>query len=122
MIPNTMSGSGSTNGGRDPQLAMRHNTGKTEWSQIDWPTLEGMVRVLMYGAQKYARNNWKKGQPYTEVADSLMRHLTAFLQGEDTDSESGLHHLDHVACNVHFLRYHTLHHPQLDDRPKPAEP
>ena len=31
----------------------RFNTGKLKWSLLSWKALEPMVRVLMFGAEKY---------------------------------------------------------------------
>ena len=73
---------------QETKQALRYNMGKLEWSLVDFDSLEGLVKVLEYGAQKYARNNWKKGMPVTKVSESLMRHLFAFLRGEDVDPES----------------------------------
>ena len=98
------------------QQALRYNQGKLEWSLVDFDSLEGLVRVLEYGAHKYARNNWKKGMPVTQVSESLMRHLFAFLRGEDVDPESGCRHLSHVMCNTMFLEYIMREKPHHDDR------
>jgi hypothetical protein len=46
---------------------LRYNTGKLKWSLVSWKALEPMVRVLMFGAEKYDSHNWKKGLEYTEV-------------------------------------------------------
>ena len=77
--------------------------------------LEGASRVLEYGAENYARGNWKKGLNVTQTIDSLARHLMAYLNGEDNDEESGLPHVDHVLTNALFLATHARN-PQLDDR------
>lgn len=103
----------------EPQeRGLRYNNGKPKWHLVDFDSLEGMVRVLEYGAQKYAPFNWTKGMPHTEIADCLLRHLFAWIHGEDTDKESGQKHLDHVLCNAMFLAYNTKHHPDLDNRYK----
>lgn len=85
--------------------ADRFNTGKPEWSLVDFPSLEPMVRVLEFGAQKYSRNNWKKGLPINSIIDSLMRHVIAYKEGEDIDPESGISHIGHMMCNLMFLSY-----------------
>ena len=85
--------------------AERHNNGKLQWSLVDFKSLEPMVRVLEFGAQKYALDNWKKGLPSKQVCESLLRHVFAMLDGELIDPESGLPHVGHVQCNAMFLAY-----------------
>lgn len=89
----------------------RYNQDKPKISMVlEAPdAITGCARVLMHGEQKYARNNWKKGLPLTEIVDSLERHTLAFLNGEETDVESGLPHVDHILCNALFLSqlWHT---------------
>ena len=102
---------------RDKQeQALRYNQGKLQWSLVDFDSLEGLVRVLEHGAAKYAPDNWKKGMPVTQVSESLMRHLFAFLRGEDVDPESGCRHLSHVMCNTMFLEYIMREKPHYDNR------
>ena len=105
---------------RDKQ-ALRYNEGKLQWSLVDFDSLEGLVRVLEMGAKKYDKHNWKKGMPVTQVTESLMRHLFAFLRGEDVDPESGCRHISHVMCNTMFLEYIMREKPHFDDRYKKDE-
>lgn len=84
---------------------IRHNKGKREWSLLSFTALGGLVDVLSFGLKKYSRDNWKKGLKQTETADSLMRHLFAYLGGEDKDPETGLSHISHVQCNAMFMEY-----------------
>ena len=101
------------------EQALRYNQGKLEWSLVDFDSLEGLVRVLEYGKDKYARDNWKLGMPVTQVTESLMRHLFAFAKGEDVDPESGCRHISHVLCNAMFLEYILREKQHYDDR-KPS--
>jgi hypothetical protein len=101
---------------QETKQALRYNMGKLEWSLVDFDSLEGLVKVLEYGCHKYARNNWKKGMPVTKVSESLMRHLFAFLRGEDVDPESGCRHISHVMCNAMFIEYIMREKPHYDDR------
>ena len=97
----------------------RENTGKPKLSYIlDFPNSNAEVsRVLEMGADKYSRHNWKDGAPMTEIMDSLMRHLTAFHNGEDIDEESGQSHMAHVICNANFiLENYYIHGTDIDDR------
>lgn len=83
--------------------ALRYNNGKVKYSMIDLTCLEPCAKVLEFGAKKYARDNWKKGLPLSEVLDSLLRHVAALQRGEFIDPESGLSHIGHIQCNALFL-------------------
>ncbi len=83
--------------------ADRYNSGKAKYSMLDLTCLEPAVRVLEFGAKKYARDNWKKGLPISEVLDSMLRHIGAIQRGEFIDPESGLPHIGHIQCNALFL-------------------
>lgn len=55
---------------------------------------------------------------WSDVYSALLRHLTAFWDGENIDSESGLHHLDHAAACLAFLVEYATQpgYEQFDDR------
>jgi len=88
------------------EQADRYNEGKLHWGLVDFASLQEMVKVLEYGANKYSRDNWKKGLGRTEVLESTMRHLTAMFAGEEIDEESSLPHVGHVMCNMLFYSYY----------------
>lgn len=89
----------------EPTKADRSNAGKTQLSyMLDAEVaMKGMCDVFTFGAEKYSRGNWKSGFPENEIMDSMLRHLTAYANGEVLDPESGLPHIDHVTCNAVFL-------------------
>ena len=60
--------------------AVKHDDGKADWSLVPFESLEGMVKVLEFGAQKYAGWNWTTngGFSYTRVLRSCLRHLFAW--------------------------------------------
>ena len=105
---------------KDAELALRYNTGKAPLSMImeAKEALSGCAGVLQFGAKKYGRGNWHKGLPHTEVCDSMLRHLSSYLSGEDLDPESGCPHVDHILTNAIFLAQGFRTHPELDDRSK----
>lgn len=95
--------------GIESQKAMRFNDGKLKWSLVHFKSLEPLVEVLMFGAKKYSPDNWKKGLDTQEIMESMMRHVTAIMDGETKDPESGLPHIGHIMCNAMFYQYMTKH-------------
>jgi len=98
------------------EIGTRDNKNKLNWSLTSFRALEPMVKVLMFGAKKYDSHNWKKGLKYSEICESLMRHLISFIDGENKDKESKLAHVGHILCNAMFLSYMFLFRKDMDDR------
>jgi hypothetical protein len=100
--------------------AVKADNGKPDWSLVPFEALEGMVRVLEFGANKYSRNNWMTGGgfSYRRVLTACMRHLFSYLGGEDKDPESGLSHIHHAQCNLLFLAMYITNKEKFnkDDR------
>lgn len=96
--------------------AIRHNQGKVQWSLVPMKALEPMVKVLMFGATKYSPNNWMKGMSYTTIYNSMQRHINSFMDGEDNDPDSKMHHVGHILCNALFLSWMIIYKPEYDDR------
>lgn len=65
-------------------------------------TLE-VVKVLTYGASKYTDHNWRLGFRWTRPIGASLRHIMAWLGGEDNDPETGINHLAHAACSLLFV-------------------
>ena len=84
---------------------VKNDEGKLQWSLMPFEQLEEVVKVLMNGAKKYSRDNWKKCDDFDRYKDALMRHVTSYIKGEKLDSEDGLSHLAHAICNCLFLMY-----------------
>jgi hypothetical protein len=68
--------------------------------------LEGVARVLTFGARKYAAHSWR------EVEEGLDRYSSAFERHwnemgkhghASRDEESGELHIDHVVTNALFI-------------------
>ena len=65
--------------------------------------LNAIGRVRTYAREKYPdTQSWRTVEKERHVG-SLLRHLVAYRQGEDVDQESGLKHLEHLACNLAFI-------------------
>lgn len=88
--------------------ALRYNKDKLKWSLVNFPALEPMVEVLMFGASKYSPNNWKKGLKQEEILESLQRHMNELYEGNLYDDESKLKHIGHILCNAMFYSYFQL--------------
>ena len=82
----------------------KFDAGKLDYTLVPWGGLEEIVKVLEFGARKYARDNWQQVeggmQRYQAAA---FRHLIAYNQGEKVDAETGLSHLAHAGCCLLFL-------------------
>jgi len=86
------------------QEGVKHDQGKAQWSLFPFSAAEPIVRVLMFGAKKYAVDNWKVvPDARRRYLDAAFRHLAAFSDGEKDDPESGLSHLAHAGCCILFL-------------------
>lgn len=84
----------------------KFDMGKTRYDLIHWPHVKCIADVLQFGANKYGENNWKQLENATNrYFAAALRHLVAWVQGEQTDAESGLSHISHAACNLMFLSF-----------------
>lgn len=84
---------------------LRYSSGKNRLDLIPCSLIDGVGRVLTFGAQKYAPDNWRKfnQQQVKECIGSAMRHIEQYRQGNWLDPESGLPHLAHAATNLGFI-------------------
>lgn len=79
---------------------------KPRWSLVPQGVMDEVIRVLEFGARKYAPDNWKHvvdGE--TRYYDAAMRHIDAWWKGEQTDPETGKNHLAHAVCCLMFLMW-----------------
>ena len=85
---------------------VKYDSGKLNWSLMPFGALQEVVKVLEFGSQKYAPNNWQ----YVDNAEerywnAAMRHMIAYKTESETDSETGLSHLAHAICCMLFLQH-----------------
>ncbi len=99
-------------------VAIKNDNEKIRLELLSSIALNEIAKVLTFGAKKYADHNWRKGFAWSRLLGAAMRHLLAFLGGEDKDPETGLSHLGHLGCCVMFLLEHEHTHKALDDRHK----
>jgi len=99
----------------------RYNEGKPQLALIPAAAEIAEARVWTYGAKKYGENyNWYKGGPalsYTEILNSMARHMNAIKAGEDVDPETGEHHAASIRCNAAMLiQWYVEGRVEQDDR------
>lgn len=101
----------STEGG------LKNDQEKTRLELLSSTWLMGVGAVLTFGAKKYAAHNWRKGITLSRLLGACLRHVIAFLGGEDLDPETGLSHLYHASCCLMFASELYETNPQeVDDR------
>ncbi len=85
---------------------------KIRMDLLPFEALEAVAEVLTFGAKKYADNNWQLVEnAKSRYVAALLRHLSAYMQNEINDKESGFSHIAHMATNALFLVW-------LDERAK----
>lgn len=82
---------------------LKHDHGKPAFDLLPPRALADVSAVLGYGANKYAAHNWRKATRWGRYSAAALRHVFAWLSGEDLDKESGLPHLAHATCCLLFL-------------------
>lgn len=83
---------------------------------VPMKALAEIAEVYDMGSRKYADHNWRKGYDWGLSYAAMMRHMAAFWEGEDLDSESGLSHVAHACWHGLTLLTFIREHPELDDR------
>lgn len=85
---------------------IKRDAGKPELSLVPMTELlNAIARVREYGTyvKGYGRESWREVS-IERYIDALLRHVIAFADDPTgIDEESGLPHIDHVACNVAFI-------------------
>lgn len=79
--------------------------------------LEEMAKGFGYGAEKYGQYNFLGGIAVTRTLSAALRHINAFLKGEDNDIESGNSHLGHALASIAMtVENYKVHGKKVDDR------
>lgn len=95
---------------KQEKIGLKFDSEKVDWSLVPLKSIEEIAKVLAMGKKKYGAWNWiHVDDAINRYTSALLRHLTAIQEGEQNDSESGLSHYSHLACNALFLVYLDLH-------------
>lgn len=106
----------STKAQLDDHTAIKHDGSKVRVELLSVPAIEAIAEVMTFGAKKYADHNWRKGFNWSRLLGAAIRHMFAWMRGEDKDPESGLSHLAHAGCCIMFLLEHEITGLGKDDR------
>lgn len=90
--------------------------GKGRFDLLPMCVLLRLARHYENGCQKYGDRNWEKGIPCHSFADSAMRHLVKYMDGQ-TDED----HLIAAIWNLCGLAWTEEKHPELMDIPARLE-
>jgi len=90
---------------RVKQEGMKFDDDKLDYTLLPWDAMDEVVRVLMAGEKKYARDNWKLvDNAKFRYLKAAFRHLIAYAQHPtQNDPETGLSHLGHCICCLLFI-------------------
>ena len=82
------------------------DSGKPKLTLVPTQIIFDIAKVREYGNNKYPEggpDNWKQVE-VQRYRDAAFRHFIAYLNDPaGVDSESGIKHLSHLACNIAFL-------------------
>ena len=92
----------------EPKEGLRYNKGKIDLTQISPVSQRCESLVFMYGAAKYAKNNWKKFKSteqaaFDEFLQCAKRHIMNYEEGQWLDAESQQVHLAHAVWNLNRI-------------------
>lgn len=90
----------------DLMQSCKDTKGKPKLSLVPPQILFDIAEVREYGNKKYplgGKDNWKNVD-IDDYKDALLRHTLKYLQDpKGKDSESGIEHYKHMACNMAFI-------------------
>jgi hypothetical protein len=110
--------SGDGKGETKMSSGIKHDQEKPDMSLLSSIAIVKMAQVMTYGKKKYSAHNWRGGLAFSRLLAAALRHIFAYLGGEDKDPETGLSHLAHASCCLMMLLEQESTRPDLDDRYK----
>jgi Domain of unknown function (DUF5664) len=101
----------------DPVTGGQKGRKLAQFGALDPKALLEVAKAAGFGAMKYERFNFLRGFDWGLAYDAAQRHLHAFWSGEESDPDSGMHHLAHAGWHVLALLAFSLRGRGTDDRP-----
>lgn len=94
----------------------KYDDSKPSLALIPRVAIEAEGHAFGYGASKYGQWNYREGIEITRLVGAALRHIYAFLDGEDLDPESGYPHLGHARAGLAMALDTLKRKPEMDDR------
>lgn len=93
---------------------------KVPFSTVPARVIAEVGLAMLEGAAKYGRHNYRDAGVRASIYyDAVMRHLTAWWEGQDIDPESGIPHVVKAMAGLTVLRDSMINGNWQDDRPPP---
>lgn len=92
---------------------------KPDLSLIPMIALIEEARAFMVGEKKYGRYNYCKGMEASRIMAGVMRHLTAWFNGEELDPVDGQPHLGAARAGIAMLQRQKELGTLIDNRYNP---
>lgn len=100
-----------------PAKALTYDSGKAPLASLPPAGIRAVALVQAYGKTKYGDDeNYRKGMEAKRQMSCALRHIYAWLDGEDLDPESLQSHLAHGACRLLFAIQNIHDGTLIDDR------
>lgn len=107
----------------DPNPKDSIGSRKVTFTCIPMTVLGELAVGMSEGARKYGRHNYRASDVLNSVyVDAALRHIMAFWEGEDTDPDSGMHHLSKAIASLAVIRDAQICGRAIDDRPPTLAP
>jgi hypothetical protein len=95
----------------------KDDSGKDPWHLLPFDAIRAAVKVPAFSVGRYGARNWERGMAWSRCYAALLRHLTAWWEGERSDPDTGYSHLWHALCCCMFLTAFEIRGIGTDDRP-----
>ena len=82
---------------------LKFDSSKLRMDLVPPSSTKALAEVIHYGARKYKPNNWRECRDLSAFEGALLRHISAYREGEIIDKESGMPHLWHAMTNIAYL-------------------
>ena len=67
---------------------VKYSGGKIQYHLLPVSVIREVIRVLMFGAEKYSEDNWKYVEPWDiEYTNAAKRHIDLWWQGHVNDGD-----------------------------------